>query len=141
YGVNTYAHDVAINVALARRLGLSGYDALMGGVLASTLAELNRHRVRALATAAELARTDMGDLDRQLAMRALIRSLSDDLGPSWERLHGIQQRLEKDPAVSSSSNLMFASALATSFVLCLSSTTACGGKTIGTAGAGDGTRD
>lgn len=130
YGINTFAHDVAINVALARRLGLSTYDPSMVGVLESALEELNRARVRALVTAAELARLDMSDAERGSAMAALVVSLQRDLAPCWDRIQRVQARLEGSTSGAiKSSNLFFASAMATSFVLCLSSATACGGIT------------
>jgi hypothetical protein len=138
YGVNTYAHDVAINVALAGRLGLPGYQASMARTIESALDDLNRARVRALMMAAELAKAEVTDAERESAMAGLVSSLRRDLQPSWQGIGNVQERLELGlPSTSSSPNLMFASAMATSFILCLSSATACGGKTTGTSGSPD----
>lgn len=128
YGVNTFAHDVAINVALARRLGLSSYESSLERMLASALVDMNRARVKALETALALARTELSDAERQSAMQALIRSFQRDLAPAAEQIARVQHRLQgTSGGPIAHSNLMFGSAIAAGFVLCLS-TAACGGK-------------
>jgi anaerobic magnesium-protoporphyrin IX monomethyl ester cyclase len=130
YGVNTLAHDVAINVALARRLGLPGYTPSLECTLVSALERLNHVRVRALSTALELARTELDEDTREQAMLALIFALRRELASPSEQLQSVQRALEGSRGGPlSPSNLMFASAMATGFLLCLSSATACGGKT------------
>lgn len=131
YGVHTFAHDVAINVALARRLQLPNYDSSLEERMSGALADANRSRLRALETALALARADLSDAERHAAMQALTLSLKRELSRSWEQVASIQHRLQgTSGGPIARSNLMFGSALAAGFVLCLSSA-ACGGKTAG----------
>jgi radical SAM superfamily enzyme YgiQ (UPF0313 family) len=131
YGVHTFAHDVAINVALARRLQLSNYDASLEARMSLALTDANRSRLQALETALALARADLSDAERYAAIQALTLALRNDLSRAWEQVASIQHRLQgTSGGPIARSNLMFGSAIAASFVLCLSSA-ACGGKTAG----------
>ena len=128
YAANVFAHDVAINVALARHFALPGYDVSLERELSAALPELNRIRLRAFNSALALAVADVDDDRREMALASIIASLKHELAPVLERVARIQCRLEGSAGGRiAPSNLMIASAMATGFVLCLS-TTACGGQ-------------
>jgi hypothetical protein len=130
YGPNLLGHDVAVNLALAKRLGLSGYDAGFACELDTLVNQINRIRLHAYRAAFELACSETTDEERQHRLLAIMATLGTELTPAIAKLLAIQGRLEgSSGTLLERSNLMMASAIAASFILCLVPLSGCGGQT------------
>ncbi|MBN2576847.1 MAG: radical SAM protein [Deltaproteobacteria bacterium] len=92
-GVSVLAHDVALNLALARHLRLPGWNAHLDAEARSALDEMNRVRVQSWRAALALAETEMEPHRREQAVAWLVAALQRDPGPSWNRFAHIQNRL------------------------------------------------
>jgi methylmalonyl-CoA mutase cobalamin-binding subunit len=123
YGINVFAHDVGLNIALARHFGLASYTAELESDSDAVLRDINAARLRAWRSALAIAQADLNLQQRTSAASALIASLRQDLQPFWDKLDEIQTRLETVcPGSTRRSNLLVASALAAGVVLLLGST-------------------
>jgi anaerobic magnesium-protoporphyrin IX monomethyl ester cyclase len=127
YGINVFAHDVGLNLALARHFGLNGYAAGLQHALDDAMREMNELRVGAWRQALAMAQTELTIEARQQAVWSLIASVRRDLAPIWQCFDRVQLRLEASaPPVSRRSNLLVMSALAAGVTL-LVGPSACGG--------------
>ena len=118
YGINVFAHDVGLNVALARHFGLASYSEELEREYASLLREVNSVRLRAWRSALALAQLDLSLQQRTSAAASLIRTVREQLLPLWARLDQVQTKIETAcPGSPRRSNLLVASALAAGVVL------------------------
>jgi hypothetical protein len=139
YGANVLAHDVALNLALARRLRLPGHAARLERAVLDALDEVNQLRVRSWQAALALAEAEMPVAHREHAVASLVFGLRKGLGPACRQLLGVQSELEAASGLARGrGNLLVASALAASFTFLL--VPACGGV-VGQDSTGGGGRD
>jgi hypothetical protein len=126
YGASVFAHDVAVNLAMARRLGLSAWDRALQAEFDALLDEMNRVRLAAWRSALDLAATDMTPGERVRAVTNLVAMLRSDLARYTTRIDGVQERMEKTSRVlRGRANLLVRSALAAGFTLFLAPASGC----------------
>ncbi len=137
YATNTFAHDIAINLALAKRLGLPVYRPHLANEIQESLGAMNRARVKAYGLALALSKLEMPAAARETAMNGVLSGLAGELGAWRDRLVQVQACLEGPTPRERDAppNLMIASAMAASFVLLAA--TGCGGRVLQTT-SGDG---
>lgn len=120
YGINVFAHDVGLNIALARHFGLASHGESLEAEYESVFADVNTVRLRAWRSALAIAQADLDLQQRTSAAASLVLSLREQLKPLWRRLDRIQTRLEAVcPGSPRRSNLLVASALAAGVTLFL----------------------
>jgi anaerobic magnesium-protoporphyrin IX monomethyl ester cyclase len=120
YSPMVMAHDVAVNLALAKRFGLPGYTPTLQRDLDQALAELNTKRISAWRSALTLAITDIDREERTRAVIALVSRHGAELQPIWNQLQHIHSRmLGTETSEPARRGLMVASALAAGFTFCL----------------------
>ncbi len=129
YGPMVMAHDVAVNVALARHLELPGYEPRLDRALQRSLNELNAKRVAAWRQALAIAQLELPRTHRIQSLLALTNQHRSELATIWSDLADIQRQL--DAAESEQprrGGRLVAAALAAGFTFCLVPA-ACGGVT------------
>jgi len=137
YGVNVLAHDVAVNLAVARRLGLATASPSLERTLEGAVEACNRARVDAWRAALALASADLDPRERSSAVDALVTSLALRLAPIRATVTDIEARLERLARVPPGpQNLLVRSALAAGFTFLLAPAAACGGRSRAPADAG-----
>jgi anaerobic magnesium-protoporphyrin IX monomethyl ester cyclase len=127
YGINVFAHDVALNLALARHFDSAQYRSDLQRELEVSMDQMNTVRIGAWRHALAIAQSELTVHDRQRAVWSLIAGVRSELASVWERIHRIQLQLEAGaPPSSRQSNLLVMSALAAGFTLFFGPS-ACGG--------------
>jgi hypothetical protein len=141
YGPMVMAHDVAVNVALARHLDLPGYEPQLENELQRGLEALNAKRVVTWRHALAVAQADLTRAQRIQTLTALVHQHRSEVAGIWETLFRIQTRLaEADPGQPRRGGRLVAAALAAGFTFCLVPA-ACGGVTQDETKLGDPTPD
>jgi hypothetical protein len=126
YGASVFAHDVAVNLAMARRLGLPAWDPALQARFDVILDDMNRARLAAWRSALDLAATEMPHRERVLAVTRLVGSLRDSLARYTTSIDGVQERMERAQNVERGrANLLVRSALAAGFTLFLAPAPGC----------------
>ena len=127
YGINVFAHDVALNIALARHFGLGTYHEGLQQELDLAMHQMNHVRISAWRQALGIAAAELSVEARQQAVWSLITAVRRDLGPVWDRINRVQLHLEAGaPQAPRRSNLLVMSALAAGVTLIVGPS-ACGG--------------
>ncbi|MBI5489443.1 MAG: radical SAM protein [Deltaproteobacteria bacterium] len=126
YDAGLFAQDVALNLAMARRLRLPAYDPRLERELAGTVDRINGIRVSALRAALELAETETDAARRGRRLAALIVSLRRALDLTWRRIDHVQSALERAARTPRRrENLLIRSVLAAGFVISAAPQVAC----------------
>jgi radical SAM superfamily enzyme YgiQ (UPF0313 family) len=126
YGANVLAHDVAVNLAMARRLELAAWNPELERALGAATDEIAKARLAAWQKAALLAATEMSNAARAQATGQLVAELSRALSAPTARIEGVQASLERAQRVAAGpSNLLVRSALAAGFTLMLAPGAGC----------------
>jgi hypothetical protein len=126
YGASVFAHDVAVNLAMARRLGLPAWNPAWQAEFDRLLEEVNRVRLAAWRSALDLAATDMTVEERVRAVGGLVASLRADLARTTRLMDRVQERMERASRVRRGrENLLVRSALAAGFTLFLAPAAGC----------------
>ncbi|MBI5488060.1 MAG: radical SAM protein [Deltaproteobacteria bacterium] len=125
YGPNVLAHDVAVNAALARRLGRDPRTDERADVLRRLLDGMNERRIAVLRAALELSLAERTRTEFEAAERALVGRFRREMAPFIARFERLESELERAGRIDPGPRrLFFRSALAASFIL-IGGTTAC----------------
>ncbi|MBI5486263.1 MAG: radical SAM protein [Deltaproteobacteria bacterium] len=129
YGASVFAHDVAVNLAMARRLGLAAWNADLEHEFFGVLDEMNAVRLAAWRSALDLSATEMAKEDRALAVAGLVTSLRGQLARYMAHIDRLEARMERAERVRrGKENLLVRSALAAGFTLLLAPAAGCYGS-------------
>jgi radical SAM superfamily enzyme YgiQ (UPF0313 family) len=118
YGPHAQAHDVAVNLAVARRLGLDPRPTDRAARFRELLDGMNERRISILREALALAEASRSATERTADRRMLARRFRRELWPFVERLERLEAALERDVGLAGApGRRFFRSALAASFLL------------------------
>jgi hypothetical protein len=126
YGPNILAHDVAVNVALASRLGIDPRPAERAATVRALLDGLNARRIAFLFEAWELSVAPLAPAQHGTRMHELVGRFAHEMRGFGARFERLQSCLERETgAAGEPRNLFFRSAIAASLLLCGSAAAGC----------------
>lgn len=94
YDAGVYVHGLHTHAAIARRLGLPEYSSGLEQRILTLLNDSTARMVRAFQSALAVSRVEMGTVERQTAVEAIVHRLRSDLLPIWQQARQLRSQID-----------------------------------------------